>query len=66
MKFRDLPVGAVFQVSGTGLHPRLAFREALGVFRKVANDGAADIADPRRAKVYIPPATNVIEVPPPA
>ena len=64
MKFRDLPLGAVFRFSAAGLPPRLATREALGPFRKVADDGAADLADPREVKLYVPPATNVVEVPP--
>ncbi|MBI4219440.1 MAG: hypothetical protein HY682_04790 [Chloroflexi bacterium] len=37
----------------------------MGTFRKVAEDGAADLADVRDAKVYIPPATNVVGVPAP-
>ncbi len=66
MKFRDLPLGAFFRYSEVGLPPRLAKAVAGGTFRKVAEDGAADFADPWDAKVYIPPATNVVGVPTPS
>ena len=65
MKFRDLPLGAFFRFNATGLPPRLAKAVGVGTFRKVAEDGAADLADIRDAKVYIPPATNVVGVPAP-
>ena len=66
MKFRDLPPGTLFRFSEVGLPPRFAKAVAGGTFRKLAEDGAGDLADPRNAKVYIPPATNVVRVPMPA
>lgn len=59
MRFDEIPIGTVFRFSYAGLPPKLATAEALGPFRKVADDAAVDIADPREPKLYVAPATNV-------
>ncbi len=60
MKFSELPLGTVFHFNYEGLPPQLAKAATQGPFRKVAEDGAVDIADPREVKIYVAPGTNVV------
>jgi hypothetical protein len=60
MKFSEIPIGTLFRFSYAGLPPQLASSQTLGPFRKVAADGAVDIADPREVKLYVAPAIRVV------
>jgi hypothetical protein len=60
MRFNDIPIGTFFRFDYQGLPTRLAPAEGLGPFRKVAEDGAVDIADGREIKRYVPSATKVL------
>ncbi len=62
MKFGEIPIGTFFRFDCQGLPSRLAHAEALGPFRKVAEDGAVHISDEREVKWYVAPATKVVEI----
>lgn len=63
MRFNDIPIGTFFRFDYQGLPARLARAEGLGPFRKVAEDGAVDIADGREITRYVPSATKVRVLP---
>lgn len=60
MKFSEIPIGTLFRFSYAGLPPQLSSAQSLGPFRKVAADGAVDIADRREVKLYVAPAIRVV------
>ncbi len=60
MKFSEIPIGTLFRFSYAGLPPQLSSAHILGPFRKVAPDGAVDIADSREVKLYVAPAIRVV------
>ena len=64
VKFAELPIGALFRFNYMGLPALLAKAETREQFRKVAADGAVDIAEKRRLKIYVPPETNVVPLQP--
>lgn len=64
MRFAEIPIGTFFQLDYQGLPTRLVHARRLRPFRKVAEDGAVDIADRREFKWYMPSATQVVQIQP--
>ena len=62
MKFAEISIGTFFRFDYEGLPSHLAHAEALGPFRKVAEDGAVHIADWRGVKWYVPSAAKVVQM----